>query len=163
MHTYTFILTEQIYINIYTIHTHKNTHAHIHTYIHDRHTYTHTNTRTCTYIHVSIYNIYLHTCIYKVVVKAPVYNVGALATGQIVVCPVTLRRKEIQEWRREYWWVSRSLMTARKIALEVWVRTWKKIVANDRAGIKHLTLKFRGPVGQGGMNKWWKNELLKEH
>ena len=28
-----------------------------------------------------------------------------------------------------------------------------KTVANDRAGIKHLTLKFRGPVGLGGMNK----------
>ena len=39
----------------------------------------------------------------------------------------------------------------------------KKTVANDRAGIKHLTLKFRGPVCLGGMNKWWKNELLKEH
>ena len=54
-------------------------------------------------------------------------------------------------------------MTARKIALVLWVRTWKKTVANDTAGIKHLTLKFRGPVGLGGMNKWWKNELLKEH
>ena len=42
-------------------------------------------------------------------------------------------------------------------------QTWKKTVANDRAGIKHLTLKFRGPVVLGGMNKWWKNELLKEH
>ena len=83
--------------------------------------------------------------------------------GQIVVCPVTLRRKEIQEWGREYWWVSRSLMTARKIALVQWVRKWKKTVANDRARIKHLTLKFRGPVGLGEMNKWWKNELLKEH
>ena len=31
------------------------------------------------------------------------------------------------------------------------------------AGIKHLTLKFRGPVVLEGMNKWWKNELLKEH
>ena len=41
--------------------------------------------------------------------------------------------------------------------------TWKKTVANDRAGIKHITLKFRGPVGLGGMNKWWKNEFLKEH
>ena len=83
--------------------------------------------------------------------------------GQIIVCPVTLRRKEIQEWGREYWWVSRSLTTARKIALVLWVRTWKKTAANDRAGIKHLTLKFRGPVGLGGVNKSWKNELLKEH
>ena len=83
--------------------------------------------------------------------------------GQIVFCPVTLRRKKIQEWGREYWWVSRSLMTTRKIALVLWVRTWKKTVANDRVGIKHLTLKFWGPVGLGGMNKWWKNELLKEH
>ena len=64
---------------------------------------------------------------------------------------------------RKYWWVSRSLMTARNITLVLWVCTWKKTVANDRAGIKHLTLKFRGPVGLGGMNKWWKNELLKEH
>ena len=31
--------------------------------------------------------------------------------------------------------------------------TWKKTVVNDRAGIKHLTLKFQGPVGLGGMNK----------
>ena len=81
----------------------------------------------------------------------------------MVVCPVTLRRKEIQEWGWEYWWVSRSLMIARKMALVLWVSTWKKTVANDRAGIKHLTLKFGGPVGLGGMNKWWKNELLKEH
>ena len=80
-----------------------------------------------------------------------------------MVCPVILRRKEIQEWGREYWWVSRSLMTARKITLVLWVRTWKKTVANDRARIKHLTLKFRGSVGLGGMNKWWKNEPLKEH
>ena len=86
-----------------------------------------------------------------------------LMKGQTVVCPVTLRRKEIQEWGWQYWWVSRSLMTARKKALVLWVRTWKKTVANDRAGIKRLTLKFRGPVGLGGMNKWWKNELLKEH
>ena len=43
-----------------------------------------------------------------------------------------------------------------------WVSTWKKTVANDGTGIKHLTLKFRGPMGLGGMNKW-KNELLKEH
>ena len=64
---------------------------------------------------------------------------------------------------RKYWWVSRSLMTARKITLVLWVGTWKKTVANDRAGIKPQTLKFRGPVGLGGMNKWWKNELLKEH
>ena len=64
---------------------------------------------------------------------------------------------------RIYWWVSRSLLTARKIAFVLWVRTWKKIVANDRARINHQTLKFRGPVGLGGMNKWWKNELLKEH
>ena len=41
--------------------------------------------------------------------------------------------------------------------------TWKKTVVNDRARIKHQTLKFLGPVGLGGMNKWWKNELLKEH
>ena len=75
-----------------------------------------------------------------------------LAKGQIAVCPVTLRRKEIQEWGREYWWISRSLMTARKIVLVLWVCTWKKTVANDRAGIKHLTLKFRGPVGLGVMN-----------
>ena len=54
-------------------------------------------------------------------------------------------------------------MTARKITLVLGVCTWKKIVADDRAGIKHLTLKFRGHVGLGGMNKWWKNELLKEH
>ena len=87
---------------------------------------------------------------------------ACLTKGQIVVCPVTLRRKEIQEWGREYWWVSRSLMTARKIVLVLWLRTWKKTVSNDRAGIKHLTLKFRGPMGLGGMNKW-KNELLKEH
>ena len=86
-----------------------------------------------------------------------------LTKGQIVVCPITLGRKEIQEWGRKYWWVSRSLMTARKITLVLWVRTWKKTVANDRARIKHLTLKFREPVGLGGMNKWWKNELLKEH
>ena len=77
--------------------------------------------------------------------------------------PLQLKRKEIQEWGWQYWWVSRSLMTAKKIALVLWVRTWKKTVANDRAGIKRLTLKFRGPVGLGGMNKWWKNELLKEH
>ena len=32
-----------------------------------------------------------------------------LTKGQIVVCPVTLRRKEIQEWGWEYWWVLRSL------------------------------------------------------
>ena len=50
-----------------------------------------------------------------------------------------------------------------RCTLVLWVRTWKKTVANDRDGIKHLTLKFRGSVGQGGMNKWWKNELLKEH
>ena len=31
--------------------------------------------------------------------------------------------------------------------------TSKKTVANDRAGIKDLTLKFQGPVGLGGMNK----------
>ena len=86
-----------------------------------------------------------------------------LTKGQIVVCPVTLRRKEIQEWGGEYWWVSRSIMTARKITFVLWVRTWKKTVANDRAGIKHLTLKFRRPVGLRGMNKWWKNELLREH
>ena len=54
-------------------------------------------------------------------------------------------------------------MTARKRALVLWVQTWKKTVVYDRAGIKHLTLKFRGPVGLGGMNKRWKNELLKEH
>ena len=54
-------------------------------------------------------------------------------------------------------------MTARNIALVLWVRTWKKRVANDRAGIKHLTVKFRGPVRLGGMNEWWKKELLKEH
>ena len=54
-------------------------------------------------------------------------------------------------------------MTARKIALVLWVCTWKKAVINDRAGFKHLTLKFQGPVGLGGMNKWWKNELLKEN
>ena len=54
-------------------------------------------------------------------------------------------------------------MTARKRTLVLWVRTWKKTVANDRTGIKYLTLKFWGPVGLGGMNKWWKNELLKEH
>ena len=41
--------------------------------------------------------------------------------------------------------------------------TWKKTVANDIAWIKHLTLKFRGPVGLEGMNKRWKNELLREH
>ena len=82
----------------------------------------------------------------------------SLMKGQMVVCPVTLRRKE-----REYWWVSRSLMTARKITLVLWVRTWKKTVAIDRARMKHLTLKFRGPVDLGGMNKWWKNELQKEH
>ena len=64
---------------------------------------------------------------------------------------------------RKYGWVSRSLMSARKITLVLWVLTWKKTVVNDRAGIKHLTLKFRGPVGLGGMNKWWKNELLKKH
>ena len=29
----------------------------------------------------------------------------------------------------------------------------EETVANDRAGIKHLTLKFRGSVGLGGMNK----------
>ena len=81
--------------------------------------------------------------------------------GKCVVCPVTLRRKEIQEWEQEYWWVSRSLMTARKISFMLWVRTWKKTVAHDR--IKHLTVKLRGPVGLGGMNKWWKNELLREH
>ena len=69
----------------------------------------------------------------------------------------------MQEWGREYWWVSRSLMTAKKIALVLWVCTWKKTVVNDRAGIKHLTLKFWGPVGLGRINKWWKNELLKEH
>ena len=83
--------------------------------------------------------------------------------GQTVVCPVTLRRKEIQEWGQEYWWVSRNLMTARKIALVQWVRTWKRTVANDRAGIKHPALKLQGPLGLGGMNKGWKNELLKEH
>ena len=81
----------------------------------------------------------------------------------LVVCPVTLRRKEIQEWGWEYWWVSRSLMTARKIALGLWVCTWKKTVENDRAEINHVTLKFWGPLGLGGMNKWWKKELLKEH
>ena len=44
-------------------------------------------------------------------------------------------------------------MTARKIALLLRVRTWKKTVATVAvAGIKHLTLKFRGPVGRGGMN-----------
>ena len=84
------------------------------------------------------------------------FLIHILTKGQIVVCPVTLRRKEIQEWGREYWWVSRSLMTARKITLVLWVRTWKKTVANDRAGIKHLTLKFRRPVGLGGKNKWWR-------
>ena len=61
-----------------------------------------------------------------------------LTKGKIVVCPVTVRRKEIQEWGQEYWWVSRSLMTSRKIALVLWVRTWKKTIANDRAGIEHL-------------------------
>ena len=66
-------------------------------------------------------------------------------------------------WMRKYWWVSRSLMTARKITLVLGICTWKKTVANDRAGIKHLTMKFWGPVGLGGMNKWWKNELLKEY
>ena len=81
----------------------------------------------------------------------------------IVICLVTSRRKEIQEWGREYWWVSRSLMRARKIAFVLWVRTWRKTAAKERAGIKHLTLKFQGPLGLGGMNKWWKNELLKEH
>ena len=40
-------------------------------------------------------------------------------------------------------------MTTRKIALVL----WKKTVANDRPGIKQLTLKFRGPVGLGGMNE----------
>ena len=54
-------------------------------------------------------------------------------------------------------------MTTRKIALVPWVRTWKKTVANDRVRIRHLTLKFLEPVGLRGMNKWWKNELLKEH
>ena len=53
-------------------------------------------------------------------------------------------------------------MTARKINPVPWVRTWKKKVVKDRAGIKHLTSKFLGPVGLGGMNKGWKNELLKE-
>ena len=81
-----------------------------------------------------------------------------------MVCPVTLTRKENTGIRmRKYWWVSRSLMTARKITLVLWDRTRKKTVAKDRAGIKHLTLKFRGPVGLGKMNKWWKNRLLKEH
>ena len=44
-------------------------------------------------------------------------------------------------------------MTTQKMALVLWVRAWKKTVANDRAGIKHLTLKSRGPVGLGGMNE----------
>ena len=44
-------------------------------------------------------------------------------------------------------------MTARKITLVLWVPTWKKTVANDRADIKHPALKFRGPVGLGVMNK----------
>ena len=39
----------------------------------------------------------------------------------------------------------------------------RKTVAKDRAGIKHLTLKFQGTVCLGGMNKSGKNELLKEH
>ena len=89
--------------------------------------------------------------------------VYGLMRGQIVVCLVTLRRKEMQEWWREYWWVSRSLMTARKITLVLWVLTWKRTVTDDRAGSKHLTLKFQGPVGLGGMNKGLKNTLLKEH
>ena len=32
-------------------------------------------------------------------------------------------------------------------------RRREKLLVNDRARVKHLTLKIQGPVGLGGMNK----------
>ena len=85
---------------------------------------------------------------------------ASLTNGQIVVCRVTLWRKEIQEWGREDRWVSRSLMTARKIALVRWICTWKKTVANDRAGIKRLAWSFEDQwVKEEWMMKEW---MMKE-
>ena len=77
--------------------------------------------------------------------------------------PCYIKKKGNAGMRTKILMSLRSLMTTRKITLVLWVRTLKKTVANDRAEIKRLKLKFRGPVGLGGMNKWWKNELLKEH
>ena len=91
-------------------------------------------------------------------------TVNKLLTKGQICQPCYIKKKGNTGMRtRKYWWVSSSLMTAKKITPVLWVRTWKKTVENDRVGIKHLTLKFRGPLGLGGMNEWWKNELLKEH
>ena len=86
-----------------------------------------------------------------------------LTKRQIVVCPVTFRRKEnTGMWTRIL--MSFSNFNDNQKDNPCTVSSYmEETVASDRAGMKHLTLKFQGPVGLGGMNKWWKNELPKEH
>ena len=51
---------------------------------------------------------------------------------------------------REYWWVSKTLMTARKITLYYESYKGKKAVVDVRVGIKHLTWSFEDQCVEKG-------------
>ena len=59
---------------------------------------------------------------------------------------VMLRKGGKQMSGRKYWWVSKTLMIAKKITLFCESYKWKKTAANVRAGIKHSTWSFENQL-----------------
>ena len=86
-----------------------------------------------------------------------------LMKGQICGLPYYIKKKGNTGMRTRILMSFKKFNDSQKDSPCAMNHTWKKTVTNDRARIKHVTLKFRGPVGLGGMIKWWKNEFLKEH